>query len=86
MLKNSTLTVVIRNKDRILYSGPAYAVTAIDDRGPFDVLQEHENFIAIIKEKVVIYKTPKEKQEIQIENGIVRVYQNKVYIYINFKF
>lgn len=85
MLKDSVLTAVVRNKDKVLYSGQAYAVTAINDKGPFDVLAEHENFISLIKGSVIIRTTPKEKQEIQIDNGIVRVYKDKVYIYVNFK-
>jgi len=85
MIGNSILTVIVRNKDKILYSGQAYAVTAINDKGPFDVLARHENFITIIKDKVTILITPKEKQEIQIKNGVIRVYENKVNIYINFK-
>jgi len=84
MNTNSSLTVVVRNKDKILYSGQAYAVTAVNEKGPFDVLAEHENFISLIKDKVIIRATPKESMEIQIENGIARVYRDKVYIYVNF--
>lgn len=79
------LTVVIRNKDKIIFSGQAYAVTSVNDRGVFDILPQHENFITLIKEKVIIHPTIKENQEIQIENGIVRIYKDKVYIYVNFK-
>ena len=85
MSKTSNLTIIVRNKDKILYNGQAYAVSSINDKGPFDVLAWHENFIAIIKDKVIIHTTPKEKQEIQIENGVIRVYEDKVNIYINFK-
>jgi len=85
MPNTSVLTVVVKNKDKVLYSGQAYAVTSINDSGPFDILAQHENFIALIKDKVTIHVTPKEKQEIQIENGIIRAYRDKVYIYINFK-
>lgn len=85
MIKNSVLTVVIRNKDKVLYSGQAYAVNSTNDKGPFDVLAQHESFISLIKNKVTIFTSPKEKKEIQIENGIVRVYKDKVYIYVNFK-
>jgi len=85
MLKTSILTVVVRNKDKVLYSGQAYAVTAVNDRGPFDVLAQHESFISLIKDRVIIHTTPKEQKEIQIENGIVRVYKDKVYIYVNFE-
>lgn len=85
MLKDSILTVVIRNKDKVLYSGQAYAITAVNDKGTLDILAEHESFISLIKNKITIHTTPTAKQEIQIENGILRVYKDKVYIYVNFK-
>lgn len=85
MLKTSILTIVIRNKDKVLYSGQAYALTAINDKGIFDILAEHESFISLIKDKIIIHTTPKESKEIQIENGILRVYKDKVYVYVNFK-
>ena len=81
----SNLTVIVRNKDKVLYSGQVAAVTSINDKGVFDVLPQHENFISLIKEKVIIHPTLKENKEIQIENGIVRVYKDNVYIYVNFK-
>lgn len=81
----SSLTVVVKNKENILYSGNAYALTSINDRGIFDILPQHENFISLIKEKITIHPTPFTNQEILIENGIVRVQENKVYVYVNFK-
>ena len=85
MNNSPSLTVVVRNKEKVLYSGQAGAITSVNDKGVFDVLPQHENFITLIKEKVIIRKTLKENKEIQIENGIVRVYKDKVYIYVNFK-
>jgi len=81
----TSLTVVIRNKEKILYSGQAAAVTSINDKGVFDVLPQHESFISLIKDKVMVRKNPQEKQEFPIENGILRVYKDKVYIYLNIK-
>jgi len=81
----STLSVVVRNKDRVLYSGNAYAITSINDKGIFDILPQHESFISLIKEKVIIHKTQKDEEAIQIESGIVKVYKDKVYIFVNFK-
>lgn len=81
----SNLTVIVRNKDRILYSGSAYAVSSINDRGIFDILPQHENFISLLKEKIIIHQTQKESQHLQIDNGVLRVNNDKVYIYVNFK-
>lgn len=85
MPNTSNLSVVIRNKDKILYNGQVYAISAINDNGPFDILDQHENFISLIKNKIIIHTTPRETMEIQIENGIIRVYEDKVHIYVNFK-
>jgi F0F1-type ATP synthase epsilon subunit len=79
-----TTTLVIRNKDKVLYSGPVFALTSVNDKGTFDILAEHENFISLIKDKVIVRTSPKEKNEIQITNGILRVHRNKVYVYVNF--
>jgi F0F1-type ATP synthase epsilon subunit len=84
MTNNPLLTVVVRNKDKVLYSGDAYAVSSVNEKGPFDVLPEHENFISLIKDKVIVRTTSKEKMEIKIENGIARIYRDKAYIYVNF--
>jgi F0F1-type ATP synthase epsilon subunit len=85
MLTDSILTVVVRNKDNILYSGQAFAVSAINDKGPFDVLAQHESFISLIKDKIIIRTTPTTKKEIQIENGILKIYKDNVRVYVNFK-
>ena len=85
MVNPSNLTVVVRNREKVIYSGQAAAITSINDKGIFDVLPQHENFISLIKEKVIIHPTLKENEEIQIENGIARVYKDNVYIYVNFK-
>lgn len=84
MLSDSILTVIVRNKDKVLYSGQAFAVTTVNEKGTFDILAQHENFITLIKDKVIVRTTPKVSNEIKIENGVARVYKDKVYIYVNF--
>lgn len=81
----SNLTVVIRNRDKIIYSGQVAALTSVNDKGVFDILPQHTNFISLIKEKIIVHPSLKEHNEIQIENGVLRAYQDKIYIYVNFK-
>lgn len=85
MNTSANLVLVVRNKDKVLYKGPAFALTSINDRGIFDVLPGHESFISLIKEKIVIHPTVKINQEILIDNGILRAHKDKVYVYVNFK-
>jgi F0F1-type ATP synthase epsilon subunit len=85
MVNSSSLTVIIKNKEKVLFSGQAQAVSSVNDKGPFDILCQHENFISLIKKKIVIHITLQEGREIQIESGIARVYDDKVFIYVSLK-
>lgn len=84
MANSPDIIVMIRSKEKVLFSGRAQAVSSVNDKGPFDILAQHENFISLIKDKIIVHITPKEKQEIKIENGIARVYNDKIFIYVNF--
>ena len=85
MPNTPVLNVIIRSKEKVLYDDSAYAVTSINDKGTFDILPKHENFITLIKGSITIHVTPKEKIQFQIENGLARVIENKVDIYVNFR-
>ena len=76
------LKVSIKSPDTVYYEGDASAVTSISPQGIFDVLPEHEHFIAMVKNKIIIHKTDKRDQEIEIDIGLLRVLENKVSIFI----
>ena len=76
------LNLTVRNRQGELFTGEVKAITSFNDKGVFDVLPEHENFISVIKKKVIIRKTKNEKQEIPLDNGVLKVYKNVVNIYL----
>lgn len=80
MDKNITLS--IRNKQGVLFDGSVKAVSSYNEKGLFDILAQHENFISLIYKKIIIHKNNKQKQEIKIDNGVLRVYKNNVNIYV----
>lgn len=82
---NSTINVVVRNRNTILFQDKVQAVTTYNDKGIFDILPEHINFISLIKNSVVIHKNKNDNQEIKIDNGVVRTYNNSVFFYVNFE-
>lgn len=65
-----------------MFSGTVKTVSSYNEKGPFDILSEHENFISLIKQKIVIHKLDNKIQEFKIDNGVLRVYKNEVNIYI----
>lgn len=82
---NPTIAITIRNRETIMFQEKVSSVTCYNDRGVFDILPEHESFISLIKNSIIIHKNKNENQEIKINNGVVRVYQNNVFFYINFE-
>lgn len=42
----------------------------------------HSNFVTTIQEKIAIHLTGGSKKEINIENGVLRVKENKIEVYL----
>lgn len=79
---DSNITLSIINRQGILFSDSVKAVSSYNEKGLFDILPEHENFISIIYDKIVIHKADNQKEEIKIDSGVLRVYKNNVDIYV----
>lgn len=76
------LKVMIRNREKVIFDGLAYALSSINNKGVFDVLPQHINFITMIKESLTIHKPDKTKQEFKIRTGLMRVNADTVEIYV----
>lgn len=84
MALKSKLKVLIISAAQTFYDGDAYAVTSENDVGPFDVLEQHAVFISLIKNRVLVYKTPEEKVEFPVTKGVLTVKDDTVRVYIGF--
>lgn len=77
------ITLTIRSREKVVFAGEVFAFTSVNEKGIFDVLPEHENFISVIRDVLVIHKEKSEdKEELKIERGILRVLQNRVSVYL----
>lgn len=79
------LSVMIRDRKGIVWEGEATAVTGRNIVGPFDILQQHSNFISIISKKLIIKTADKKTREFNIDSGILQVREGKVMIYLGVK-
>jgi F0F1-type ATP synthase epsilon subunit len=76
------LTLTVKNRDGIIFQGEITSLTSYNDKGKFDVLQKHANFISLIK-KEIEYRLPnKEIKRIELDNGIIKVLNDRVDIYL----
>lgn len=76
------LIIDVRSPETIYYVGEAEGLSSVNEKGIFDVLSLHENFISLIRERIVIHQKIGQSKEIKIENGIVKVFKNKVYVLV----
>ena len=76
------LQVTMRTREKLLYKGVATTVSSESERGPFDILVSHANFISLIHTYVIIDHGLPTEQSFQMEKGVVYVASNKIDIYV----
>ena len=76
------LEVYIGSPEKTLFEGLAKAISSYNDIGPFDVLGLHENFISTIRNSLRVTLQNGEKREYKIGNGIMRVNNNIVQVFL----
>ncbi len=69
-------------KDGILFEGDIKSLTSYNDKGRFDILAFHANFISIIYKSIKIVDTKGNSKEMTIEKALLRNRQNNLEIYL----
>lgn len=82
-IASNKILVLVRNREGIVFVGEANSITSFNDKGEFDVLAHHANFISMIQNKLVIHKGKGGNQEIKIEGkAVMRVAQNHTEVFL----
>ncbi len=81
-LREKSLHLIVRTPEKTVYEGEAKAVSSVNEKGPFDVLSAHQNFITLIKENLSIIDASGEKQDFPVQGGVMRVHENEVTIFL----
>lgn len=76
------ISLKVRKRNGMEFEGDVYAVSGINEIGPFDILFNHANFVAKIKDKIIIHKDKNNIKEIEITNGIIYAKENLVEIFL----
>ena len=74
------LTVI--SPDKTIFEDRVKALSAWNEKGPFDILPMHTNFVSIIKGKLTIKTMDGKKNEIEIGNAILKAFENTVYVFV----
>ncbi|MFZ2664364.1 MAG: hypothetical protein WAX66_03310 [Patescibacteria group bacterium] len=79
---NVILMVSIKSKDKILFDGSVKTVSSKNERGVFDILPLHTNFITLISDYVILDKGLPTEKKFDIEKGVLYVLSNKVDVHV----
>ena len=78
------LKVSITDRAGIVFEGEIDSLTSYNVKGQFDILPSHANFISIIKNKIIIQRAGK-KDEFAVDNGVLKVDNNEIKVYLGIK-
>lgn len=76
------INVIIRKRGGVIFEGLAYAVSSTNEIGPFDILFNHSNFVAKIRDKIIIHLDKMTKKEFIIDSGIISAKENFVEVFV----
>lgn len=72
----------MRDRDTVIINADVHTVSGVNEKGVFDILPLHSNFISLIEAHILVTRMDGSKQEIKVNNGILRVVENRVEIYV----
>lgn len=82
-MKTNTILLQIRKRSGLVYRGYVKSLSSKNDKGVFDILPEHANFITLIKEFIRFVPDGGEQQEIIIEKALLKVENNEIEVFID---
>ncbi len=77
------LFISVRSREEIYFEGEAYSLTSYNDKGVFDILPQHANFISLIDKYIKIIKPDGSELKLDIVSSVLHVIMNRVTVYFN---
>ncbi|HWA51569.1 MAG TPA: hypothetical protein VG895_00750 [Patescibacteria group bacterium] len=79
------LSLLVKNRDKIVFQGEVDNITSYNKSGIFDILDDHSNFISIIEKQIIFRQRGYEQQIVVDTNALIKVRENRVWIYLGIK-
>jgi F0F1-type ATP synthase epsilon subunit len=81
-MPTAPLTLTVKNRDGIIFKGEIVSLTSYNEKGKFDILAKHANFISLVKKEIEYRLINKETKKIEIDNAVLKVLNDKIEIYL----
>lgn len=79
------LLLRVTNREGIVFEGQVENLSSVNDKGKFDVLSHHANFISLIGDYLIIRTLDKKEQQINIDGGVMKVVGNQIDVFLGVK-
>lgn len=79
---SNNLKVSVKNRKKTFIQDEAFSVTSYNQKGIFDILPFHANFITLVN-KLLTVKTSTKEYLLQFTEGVLLVQNDTVNIYIS---
>jgi F0F1-type ATP synthase epsilon subunit len=76
------LILTVKSRNGVILAGTFKSVTSNNDKGRFDVLSYHANFISLIRDYVEYIGFDDKKGMLPIRDAVMRVDDNKVDVFM----
>lgn len=76
------LHLSVKSREKLLFDADVVSITSYNDKGVFDILPLHANFITLVNQKLSIETQTGLKQEIYVDNAIMRVSENTIEVFV----
>lgn len=80
--QSDSFRLMIRAREAMIYDGEINYLTSFNDKGKFDVLPEHTNFISLVKERIVFREAGGDEREIPIKQAVLRVLDDEAKVFL----
>ena len=82
---NENIHLIVINRDGVILEEDISGVSSKNKKGKFDVLTNHANFISIIEGALIIHQKDGREKEMAVDNGIIKVRENTIEVYLGIK-
>ena len=80
-----SLHLTIRTREAIVKDVDIKNLSSKNEKGLFDILDQHAHFISIVKEKILIRYPDGRQEEVAIDQGVLKVRENQIDVYLGIK-
>lgn len=81
-MNDQSFHIKVSSKEGTLYEKDVSSISSYNEKGNFDVLAQHANFISLISKGLAIREKQGGKKEIKFDSALMRVHENNVEVYV----